>query len=109
MYRVNSHNDFGHDDSTINIVIVVVVVVLIIIFKPTSTKPQAGKLGYRYKIMVATAILLLFQILCQPVPRWCQLRHRQRVQSRAGLRASTNLPPSSTSETAAVTTTTTLV
>jgi len=45
MYRVNSHNDFGHDDSTINIVIVVVVVVIIIIFKPTSTKPQAGKLG----------------------------------------------------------------
>jgi len=34
MSRVNSHNDFGHDDSNINIVIV------IIIFKPTSTKPQ---------------------------------------------------------------------
>jgi len=41
MNRVNSPNDFGHDDSTINIV----VVIIIIIFKPTSTKPQAGKLG----------------------------------------------------------------
>ena len=28
----------------------------IIIFMPTSTKPQAGKLGQTYKIMVATAI-----------------------------------------------------
>jgi len=26
------------------------------VFKPTSTKPQAGKLGETYKIMVATAI-----------------------------------------------------
>ena len=29
--RVNSRNDFGHDDSTINIVVVVVVVVVVII------------------------------------------------------------------------------
>jgi len=41
MNRVNSRNDFGHDDSAINIV----VVIIIIIFKPTSTKPQAEKLG----------------------------------------------------------------
>jgi len=40
MIRVNSRNDFGHDDSTTN-----VAVVIIIIYKPTSTKPQAGKLG----------------------------------------------------------------
>jgi len=40
---VNSRNDFGCDDSTINIV-----VVIIIIFKPASTKPQAGKLGQTY-------------------------------------------------------------
>ena len=38
--RVNSRNGFGHDDGTINIV-----AVIIIIFKPTSTKPQAEKLG----------------------------------------------------------------
>jgi len=31
MNRVNSRNDFGHDDSTINIVIVIIVVIIIII------------------------------------------------------------------------------
>ena len=30
-----------------------------IFYKPTSTKPQAGKLGYTYKIMVVMAITLL--------------------------------------------------
>jgi len=39
--RVNSRNDFGHDDSTINIVIAIIIIFL----KPTSTKPQAEKLG----------------------------------------------------------------
>ena len=34
------HNDFGDDDSSINIV-----VNYYYFFKPTSTKPQAGKLG----------------------------------------------------------------
>ena len=41
MNRVNSRNDFGHDDSTINIVIAIIIIFL----KPTSTKPQAEKLG----------------------------------------------------------------
>ena len=40
--RVNSRNYFGHDDGTINIV---VVIIIFFVFKPTSTKPQAGKLG----------------------------------------------------------------
>ena len=39
MNRVNSGNDFGHDDSTINIVMAV-----IIFFCPPA-QPQAGKLG----------------------------------------------------------------
>jgi len=30
-HRVNSRNDFGHDDSTINIVVVIIVVVVIMI------------------------------------------------------------------------------
>jgi len=30
-HRVNSRNDFGHDDSTINIVVVIIVVVIMII------------------------------------------------------------------------------
>ena len=40
--RVNSRNDFGRDNSTIN---TIVIISIIIIFQPTSTKPQAGKLG----------------------------------------------------------------
>jgi len=44
MNRVNSRNDFGHDDSTI-IIVIAIIIIIIIIFKPTSTKPQAEKLG----------------------------------------------------------------
>ena len=33
MNRVNSRNDFGHDDSTINFV-VVIIIIIIIIFNP---------------------------------------------------------------------------
>ena len=29
MNRVNSHNDFGHDDSTINIVVAVVIIIIV--------------------------------------------------------------------------------
>jgi len=31
MNRVNSRNDFGHDDNTINIVVVIVIAIIIII------------------------------------------------------------------------------
>jgi len=31
MNRMNSHNDFSHDDSTINIVAVVIIIIIIII------------------------------------------------------------------------------
>ena len=30
MNRVNSRNDFGHDDSTINIVLVIIIIIIII-------------------------------------------------------------------------------
>ena len=30
MNRVNSHNDFGHDDSTINIVMAIIIIIIII-------------------------------------------------------------------------------
>jgi len=33
MNRVNSRDDFGHDDSTINTVVVIIVIIIIIIFK----------------------------------------------------------------------------
>jgi len=32
MNRVNSRNDFGHDDSTINIVVVIIIVYLFIYY-----------------------------------------------------------------------------
>ena len=31
MNRVNSRNDFGHDDSTMNIVVVIIIIIIIII------------------------------------------------------------------------------
>jgi len=32
MNRVNSRNDFGDDDSTINIIVVIIIIIIIIIF-----------------------------------------------------------------------------
>jgi len=40
MNRVNSRNDFGHDDSTINIVMAIIIIIIIIIFSMT------GRQGY---------------------------------------------------------------
>ena len=37
MNRVNSLNDFGHDDSTINIVVVIIIIIIIIISADVST------------------------------------------------------------------------
>jgi len=34
MNRVNSRNDFGHDDSTINIVMAIIIIIIIIIITP---------------------------------------------------------------------------
>ena len=36
MNRVNSRNDFGHDDSTINIVVAIFVIIIIIIIETES-------------------------------------------------------------------------
>jgi len=38
-------------------------ILLLLFLKPTSTKPQAGKLGQTYKIMVATAIYSVSMVL----------------------------------------------
>ena len=38
--RVNSRNDFGHDDSAINIVVVIINSIIIIIFTPGSIDPR---------------------------------------------------------------------
>jgi len=31
MNRVNSRNDFGHDDSTINIVVVIIIIIIVVV------------------------------------------------------------------------------
>ena len=31
MYQVNSRNDFGHDDSTINIVVVIIIIIIVVV------------------------------------------------------------------------------
>ena len=58
---------------------------IIIIFKPTSTKPQAGKLGLTYKIMVATAIYSVAMVLRKetafPLRRAMERRWKRNVVS----------------------------
>jgi len=42
MNRVNSRNDFGHDDSTINIVVVIIIIIIIIkLFQEITEKTNA--------------------------------------------------------------------
>ena len=46
MNRVNSHNDFGHDDSTINIVVVIIIIINALSFFQLiyfSTTPSSGR------------------------------------------------------------------
>jgi len=42
MNRVNSHNDYGRDDSTVNIVVVIIIIIIIIIIicTPGSKDPR---------------------------------------------------------------------
>ena len=59
---------------------------IIIIFKPTSTNPQAGKLGQTYKIMAATAIYSVTMVLWKetafPLCRTTEKRWKRNVVSR---------------------------
>jgi len=40
MKWVNSRNDFGHDDSTINTVMAVIIIIIIIFYTPGSIDPR---------------------------------------------------------------------
>jgi len=40
MNRVNSRNDLGHDDITLNIVVVIIIIIIIIIRYAQSLLPQ---------------------------------------------------------------------
>jgi len=58
MNRVNSRNDFGHDDSTINIVVVIIIIAIIIIIislPPVVQIPGVKKL----KLKTNKTLLLL--------------------------------------------------
>jgi len=47
MNRVNSRNDFGHDDSTINTVIAIIIIIIIFL---TPVLNSRGKKKLRYAI-----------------------------------------------------------
>jgi len=53
MNRVNFRSDFGHDDSTLNIIIIII----IIIFRPRYSVPREMK-KLRYAIQKSTKIKL---------------------------------------------------
>jgi len=54
MNRVNSRNDFGHDDSTINIVVVTIIIIIIL----TPVLNSQGMKKLRYAIQKSTTIKL---------------------------------------------------
>jgi len=45
MNRVNSRNDLGHDDSTINIVVVIIIIIIIIIIIKLHSELQCRRSG----------------------------------------------------------------
>ena len=44
MNLVNSHNDFDHDDSTINIIMLIIIICIIIFFDPGTQFPRNEKI-----------------------------------------------------------------
>jgi len=40
MNRVNSRNDFGHDDSTINVVMAIIIIIIFFFNTPGSIDPR---------------------------------------------------------------------
>ena len=55
MNRVNSRNDFGHDESTINIVIAIIII--IISFGPTLVYSRSARHAHRRRHSLATNCL----------------------------------------------------
>ena len=53
MNRVNSRNDFGHDNSTINIVVVTIIIIIL-----TPVLNSQGMKKLRYAIQKSTTIKL---------------------------------------------------
>jgi len=57
MNRVNSCNDFGHDDSTINIVVVIIIIIIFLFFLTPVLNSQGMK-NIRCAIQKSTKIKL---------------------------------------------------
>jgi len=70
MNRVNSRNDFGHDDSTINIVMAIIIIIIIIVYRP---------------LQAAAAGLLLWARRAGDIDRSRRLQQQMRAVSRCQL------------------------
>ena len=58
MNRVNSCNDFGHDDSTINIVVVIIIIIIIIAIFLAHQHKAAGRKTRLDTITIIITIIL---------------------------------------------------
>jgi len=57
MNRVNSHNDFGHDDSTINIVMAIIIIIIIITaYLPTDRLLPYGRGSRTMSLQIASSV-----------------------------------------------------
>jgi len=77
MNRVNSGNDFGHDDSTMNIVMAIIIIIIIIIITTTFLAHQHKAAGRKTRLDIQNygcngnllVLLLLLQDLVIPTLR----------------------------------------
>jgi len=60
MNRVNSRNDFGHNDSTINIVVVIIIIITVCISYASSTAALVLDAAYCYRF----SAVRVFATLC---------------------------------------------
>ena len=89
--RVNSHNDFGHDDNTVNIVTVIIVIII----TTGDTHPYPAALNQTVYIEVITCHITR-RHLCSAnqlaIPRFWLNTYGRRAFSAAGLMAWNSLP-----------------
>ena len=92
--RVNSRNDFGHDDNTVNIVTVIIIIIVIII-TTGDTHPYPAALNQTVYIEVITRHIMR-RHLCSAnqlaIPRFRLNTYGRRAFSAAGPMAWNSLP-----------------
>jgi len=72
MNRVNSRNDFGHDDSTIDIVMAIIIIIIIFLAHQHKAAGKKTKLDIQHIIIIITvarssrgvAIRYVLPVLC---------------------------------------------